>query len=179
MTQEIRNGSARHPERWMGRANVTESAPYFENVHAQEHFDVRHFAKIARRDQLSDFSCRTIEDVVMILDQDHASFRCPMSQRLHVRVLQRCWLLDNDVCPGAESGHRQREMRSGRRRDVDDIRPRFVKHDTAIGVEAGNAEALGRALGSGTRQVTDANGFDARQLAEASQVLAGNLPSAY
>ena len=62
---------------------------------------------------------------------------------------------------------------------MDDFRSHLIKHRLAVSEISGDAKALGRALGPGPRQITDTNDIYTRQLVEASQVLTGDLPSAY
>ena len=58
---------------------------------------------------------------------------------------------------------------------MDDVRPDLVEHPAMVGIPGGDAEPLGGGLGHGGREVTDARDLDPWQLAEAAQVLAGDL----
>ena len=121
--EEVGDRAAGHREAGVGGVGVGERRPLAEDVETDQDLDVRHLAEVARLDQREDLPGRAVVEVIVILDQRSALRAGVADQRLELGEGDCRRLLEDDVGPGVERGHRQRVMRGRRRGDVDHVGP--------------------------------------------------------
>ena len=132
MRQEVGDRAAGELERGVRRVGVGEAAGP-EDIEADEHLDMGHRPELARLDAPENLLRRTVEEVVVILDEMAPWFLGAPNQRLQLLEGGRRRLFHDDVGPGVERVQRRAEVGGRRRGDVDDVGPRLLQHDPMVG----------------------------------------------